>query len=158
MVVIRSADANEVSEAYRCALKMTNRPVALICSRQALPVVDRSKFAAASGLARGAYVLADTVGRPDVILIASGSEVALCLAARDRLMTDGVAARVVSMPSWELFEVQDPDYRASVLVPDVTARVAVEEGSPLGWDRYAGPRCCDGHADFRNVRADESGC
>jgi transketolase len=138
MVVIRPADANEMGEAYRCALKLTSRPVALICSRQALPIFDRSNLAAASGLARGAYILADTNGTPDVILIASGSEVALCLAARDKLVVDGTKVRVVSMPSWELFEEQDPGYRASVLPSGVTARVAVEEGSPLGWARYAG--------------------
>jgi transketolase len=140
MVVIRPADANEMSEAYRCALKMKDHPVALIGSRQALPTVDRTKFAPASGLARGAYVLADAAnGRPDVILIASGSEVSLCLAARDVLSNGGVAARVVSMPSWELFEEQDAAYRDSVLPPGIAARVTVEEGSPLGWQRYAGP-------------------
>jgi transketolase len=140
MVVIRPADANEMSEAYRCALQLTNRPVALICSRQALPIVDRTKFAPASGLARGAYVLTDAPsGKPDVILIASGSEVGLCLAARETLIADGVAVRIVSMPSWELFEEQDAGYRDSVLPPAVTARVTVEEGSPLGWQRYAGP-------------------
>ena len=138
MVVIRPADANEMAEAYRCTLKLTNRPVALICSRQALPIFDRSKLGEASGLARGAYVLADTNGTPDVIFIATGSEVALCLAARDKLAPDGVKARVVSMPSWELFEEQDSGYRDSVLPPAVTARVAVEEGSPLGWARYTG--------------------
>jgi transketolase len=140
MVVIRPADANEMSEAYRCALTTTSRPIALICSRQALPIYDRSKAAAASGLGKGAYVLADVPGtKPDVILVASGSEVALCMAARDKLAMDGIAARVVSMPSWELFEEQDAAYRDSVLPPGVTARVTVEEGSPLGWQRYAGP-------------------
>jgi transketolase len=140
MVVIRPADANEMSEAYRCALTLTARPVALICSRQALPIYDRSKVAAASGLHKGAYVLVDAPNaKPDVILIASGSEVALCMAARDKLSTDGMAARVVSMPSWELFEEQDAAYRDSVLPPGITARVTVEEGSPLGWQRYAGP-------------------
>lgn len=139
MVVIRPADANEMSEAYRCALQQTYRPVALICSRQALPIIDRTKFAAAAGLAKGAYVLVDADGTPDVILIASGSEVALCVAARDKLTADGVKVRVVSMPSWELFEDQDAAYRDSVLLPKVTARVTVEEGSPLGWQRYAGP-------------------
>jgi transketolase len=140
MVVIRPADANEMSEAYRCALQLTHRPVALICSRQALPIVDRTTFAPACGLARGAYVLAEAHGdTPDVILIASGSEVGLCLAARQTLVADGVAVRVVSMPSWELFEEQDAAYRDSVLPPAVTARVTVEEGSPLGWQRYAGP-------------------
>jgi transketolase len=140
MTVIRPADANEMSEAYRCALQLKDRPCALICSRQALPIVDRTKFAPASGLAKGAYVLADASGgKPDVILIASGSEVGLCLAAREKLTADGIAVRIVSMPSWELFEEQDAAYRDSVLPPNVTARVTVEEGSPLGWDRYAGP-------------------
>jgi len=140
MVVIRPADANEMSEAYRHALDLRDRPVALICSRQALPIVDRTKFASAGGLARGAYVLADAPnGAPDVILIASGSEVTLCLAARERLAADGLGARVVSMPSWELFEEQDEAYRDSVLPRTVMARVTVEEGSRLGWQRYAGP-------------------
>jgi transketolase len=139
MVVIRPADGNEMSEAYRFALQSTHRPVALICTRQALPVVDRTKFAPASGLAKGAYVLADAPGsRPDVILIASGSEVALCVTAREKLLAEGVAVRVVSMPSWELFEEQDAAYRDSVLPPAVTARVTVEESSTLGWQRYAG--------------------
>jgi transketolase len=139
MVVIRPADANEMSEAYRYVLQQRHRPTALICSRQALPIVDRSQFAPAGGLARGAYVLVDAPGaKPDVILIASGSEVSLCLGARDRLATEGVAVRVVSMPSWELFEEQDEGYRDSVLPPAVTARVTVEEGSTLGWQRYAG--------------------
>ena len=140
MVVIRPADANEMSEAYRCILQLQHRPAALICSRQPLPIVDRTKFAPAAGLAKGAYVLTDAPdGRPDVILIASGSEVTLCLAARDKLVAEGIKARVVSMPSWELFEEQDAAYRDSVLPPAVTARVTVEEGSPLGWQRYAGP-------------------
>jgi len=140
MVVIRPADANEMSEAYRYILQLQHRPVALICSRQALPIVDRTKFAPASGLAKGAYVLIDAAGgRPDVILIASGSEVGLCLAAHEKLVADGVKVRIVSMPSWELFEEQDAAYRDSVLPPSVTARVTVEEGSTLGWYRYAGP-------------------
>ncbi len=139
MVVIRPADANEMTEAYRVALKLPDRPVALICTRQALPIVDRTQFAAASGLARGAYVLADSpAGPPDVILIASGSEVSLCLGARDRLSTEGIHARVVSMPSWELFEEQDAAYFEAVLPAEVTARVSVEEGSRLGWQRYVG--------------------
>jgi transketolase len=139
MVVIRPADANEMSEAYRHVLQQRHRPTALICSRQALPIVDRSQFASAAGLARGAYVLADAPGgKPDVILVASGSEVQLCVGARDRLVAEGVAVRVVSMPSWELFEEQDEAYRNSVLPPAVTARVTVEEGSTLGWQRYAG--------------------
>jgi transketolase len=111
-----------------------------VLSRQALPTLDRAKFAPAAGLARGAYVLAgDAQSRPQVILIATGSEVALCVEAYEQLTADGVKARVVSMPCWELFEAQDREYRESVLPPDVAARVAVEEASPLGWDRYAGP-------------------
>ena len=139
MIVIRPADANEMSEAYRVVIKLQHRPVALVCSRQALPIVDRTQFASAAGVAKGAYVLADAPdGRPDVILIASGSEVSLCLAARDRLSAEGVRTRVVSMPSWELFEDQDAAYRDNVLPPAVKARVTVEEGSRLGWSRYAG--------------------
>ena len=139
MTVIRPADANEMTEAYRCVLKLRDRPVALICSRQALPIFDRTQFAPAAGLAKGAYVLADAPdGKPDVILIASGSEVALCVAAREMLLAQGVKARVVSMPSWELFEAQDATYRDNVLPPALTARVTVEEGSRLGWQRYAG--------------------
>ena len=139
MTVIRPADANEMTEAYRYALKLHNGPVALICSRQALPIVDRTQFGPAAGLAKGAYVLADAPGgRPDVILIASGSEVSLCLSAREKLRTEGVQARVVSMPSWELFEEQDAAYRDAVLPPGVRARVSVEEGSRLGWQRYVG--------------------
>jgi transketolase len=139
MLVIRPADANETSEAYRYILHLHHRPAALICSRQALPIIDRTKFASAAGLAKGAYVLVDAPdGKPDVILIASGSEVSLCLAARERLVADGVAVRVVSMPSWELFEEQETGYQQSVLPDAVTARVTVEEASTLGWQRYAG--------------------
>jgi len=139
MVVIRPADANEMTEAYRFIMQQQHRPVALICSRQALPIVDRTQFAPAAGLAKGAYVLADAAGgTPDVILIASGSEVSLCLAARDRLAAEGARTRVVSMPSWELFEEQDEAYRDAVLPPAVGRRVAVEQASVLGWERYAG--------------------
>ena len=139
MVVIRPADANEMTEAYRCALQLRHRPVALICSRQPLPIVDRTQFAPAAGLAKGAYVLIDAPdGKPDVILIASGSEVSLCLAAREKLLADGIKPRVVSMPSWEFFDEQDDAYRDTVLPPAVAARVTVEEGSRLGWHRYAG--------------------
>jgi transketolase len=139
MIVIRPADANEMTEAYRLILQLKDRPAALICSRQPLPIVDRTRFAPAAGLARGAYVLADAPdGPPDVVLIASGSEVGLCVAARDRLSAEGTKVRVVSMPSWELFEAQEAAYRDGVLPPAVTARVTVEEGSPLGWQRYAG--------------------
>lgn len=139
MIVIRPADANETVEAYRCTLKMHDRPVAIVCSRQPLPTIDRDRYAPASGLAKGAYTLADSDGTPAVILIASGSEVALALAARDILTREGIAARVVSMPSWELFEAADPAYRESVLPSAITARVTVEQGATLGWDRYAGP-------------------
>ena len=142
MILIRPADANEMAEAYRLILPYQHRPVALICTRQALPIVDRTKLAAASGVAKGAYVLADAPKgkKPDVILIGSGSEVSLCLAARDLLAKDKITARVVSMPSWELFEEQDEAYRNKVLPPEITARVTVEEASPIGWDRYAGPK------------------
>ncbi len=139
MVVLRPADANEMAQAYRVALSLKNRPAAIICSRQALPIVDRSKFAPAEGLARGGYVLADPPeGKPDVILIGCGSEVSLCMRAQELLAARKIKARVVSMPSWALFDEQPRDYRDSVLPPDITARVAVEEASPIGWDRYVG--------------------
>jgi len=141
LMVIRPADANETAEAYRLAMPHKSRPVALILTRQALPIFDRTKFAPTSGLAKGAYVLADAEGgKPDVILIGTGSEVALCVAAREALAKDKIHARVVSMPCRELFEEQPEAYRASVLPPEITARVTVEEASPLGWDRYAGPK------------------
>ncbi|HEY6434287.1 MAG TPA: transketolase [Acetobacteraceae bacterium] len=141
MVVIRPADANEMAEAYRTVLQFTSRPAALICSRQPLPTVDRSKYAPASGLVRGAYVLADAPnGKPDVILIGTGSEVSLCMSAREQLAGENIAARVVSMPSWELFEEQDEAYQESVLPAAMTARVTVEEAAAIGWHRYAGRR------------------
>jgi transketolase len=139
LIVLRPADANEVREAYRVILGLTDEPACLVLSRQKLPVFDRSSTAAASGLARGAYVMADAEnGEPQVILIASGSEVQLCIEARYALSRKGVAARVVSMPSWELFERQDEAYRNEVLPPHIKPRVAVEMGSTIGWDRYAG--------------------
>jgi transketolase len=139
MVVIRPADANEVSEAWRVVMKLKHQPAAIVCSRQPLPTIDRNAFAPASGLARGAYVLADAPGgKPAVILIGTGSEVSLCLAAREKLVAEGIATRVVSMPSWELFDHQDEAYRDSVLPPSITARVTVEQATPIGWDRYAG--------------------
>jgi transketolase len=141
LIVLRPADANEVAEAWRVALGFKHQPACLILSRQSLPTFDRTRYAAAPGVARGAYVLADAVpGRPEVILIGSGSEVQLCVAAYERLAAEGIAARVVSMPSWELFERQDEAYRASVLPPAVTRRVAVEQASTLGWERYTGLR------------------
>lgn len=140
LITLRPGDANEVVEAWKFIMQLRHEPVALILSRQALPTLDRSKFAAASGLARGAYVLADAVdGKPEVILIASGSEVYLAVAAYDKLSTDGVKARVVSMPSWEIFEQQEQAYRESVLPPQVQARVSIEQASTFGWAQYVGP-------------------
>ncbi|MBN2217629.1 MAG: transketolase [Pirellulales bacterium] len=138
VVVLRPADANEVAEAYRTALTLKKRPVALALTRQNLPTLDRTKYAPASGVARGAYVLADPPGDVQVILIGSGSEISLCLTAQQRLDAEGVAARVVSMPSWELFDEQPPEYRDWVLPPSISARVAVEAGVELGWSKYAG--------------------
>jgi transketolase len=139
--VIRPADANEVVEAWRVALDRTRQPVALVLTRQDVPVLDRSRYASAEGLRRGGYVLADAdaeVGEPEVILIATGSEVALALSAHEELLGEGVRSRVVSMPCCELFDRQDQSYREEVLPPAVTARVSVEEASTMGWDRYVG--------------------
>ena len=139
LLVIRPCDANEVVEAWKVIMKQRHAPVALILTRQALPTLDRAKYAAASGLARGAYILADAPnGKPDVLLLATGSEVALCVQAYEQLARDGIKARVVSMPCWRLFEAQDQTYRDSVLPPTVKARVSVEEGSTFGWERYVG--------------------
>ncbi len=139
LVVLRPADANEVVEAWRLIMGFTHEPVALVLTRQALPTFDRGRYADAAGVRRGAYVLADAPGgRPDVLLLATGSEVSLCVDAYERLAADGIHARVVSMPSWELFEHQDQAYRDAVLPPAVTARVSVEQGSTLGWHRYVG--------------------
>jgi len=140
MIVLRPADANEVGEAYKVILELKTEPACLVLSRQKLPVFDRSRYAPAAGLARGAYVMADAKNsEPDVILIASGSEVQLCVGAYEALKREGIPARVVSMPSWELFERQDQRYRDAVLPPQIKARVTVEMGSAIGWDRYAGP-------------------
>lgn len=139
MVVLRPGDANEVAEAWRVAMQLKEQPCCLILSRQALPTLDRSRYAAASGLARGAYVLADAEGgTPQIILMATGSEVSLAVAAHEALTRDGIRTRVVSMPSWELFEQQPEEYRRSVLPPEVTARLAIEQASVIGWDRYVG--------------------
>ena len=137
MIVLRPADANEVAQAWRVAMGSHEHPVALVLSRQALPTVDRDVYASAEGVARGGYVLADATD-PKVILIGTGSEVSLCLGAYEALKAEGVAARVVSMPSWELFEQQDEAYQRSVLPDAVVGRVAVEQGSVIGWDRYVG--------------------
>jgi transketolase len=139
LTIIRPADANEPVEAWRAAMRDTEGPVGLVLSRQKLPVLDRTRFAAASGLARGAYVLAEAEGGPPrLVLIASGSEVSLAVQARERLQAEGTATRVVSMPSWELFARQTQDYRDSVLPPAVPARLAIEAGSSLGWKRWVG--------------------
>ncbi|MGQ0749793.1 MAG: transketolase [Betaproteobacteria bacterium] len=139
MIVLRPADANEVIEAWRVIMRVKDRPVSLVLTRQALPTLDRTKYSPASGVARGAYVLADAPdGKPDVLLLATGSEVSLCIAANEQLTAEGIKARVVSMPSWELFESEDREYRDRVLPPEVRARVAVEEASVFGWERYAG--------------------
>jgi transketolase len=141
MVLLRPADANEVVQAWRVVMELDDRPACMVLSRQALPTFDRRSFAAAEGLARGAYVLADPPhASPDVLLLASGSEVALCVAALEALRSEGIAARVVSMPSWDLFEAQSDEYRESVLPARILARVCVEEASPLGWERYVGQR------------------
>ncbi len=140
LITIRPADANEVVEAWRVIMKLQHQPVALVLSRQAIPIFDRARYASAAGVAAGAYVLAGgDGGQPDVILLATGSEVSLCVAAFERLAADGIRARVVSMPSWALFEQQSRAYRDSVLPPDVTARVSVEQASMFGWERYVGP-------------------
>jgi transketolase len=139
ITVMRPGDANEVVEAYRVVLQYKHRPTLMVLSRQPLPTFDRSKLGAAAGVARGAYVLADAAdGKPELILIASGSEVSLALDAHDRLTAQGLASRVVSMPSWDLFEQQTADYRDSVLPPAVSARVAIEQASKFGWERYVG--------------------
>jgi transketolase len=141
LITIRPCDANEVSEAWRTILPIRHHPVALVLTRQALPTLDRSKYASAAGLSKGAYVLAETSGKtPDVLLIGTGSEVSLCVGAHELLNAEGIANRVVSMPSWELFESQPAEYRESVLPASITARVAVEQGSTLGWERYVGTR------------------
>jgi transketolase len=134
---IRPGDANEVAEAWRAILKDGSTPAALVLSRQALPTLDRSKYASAAGVAQGGYVLADSEN-PQVILIATGSEVSLAVNAYEKLKEEGVAARVVSMPSWYRYEKQDDAYKESVLPKSVKARVAIEMAGEIGWDRYVG--------------------
>nr|WP_296260694.1 MULTISPECIES: transketolase [unclassified Pseudomonas] len=139
LVTLRPGDANETAEAWKVALAQTDRPSCLVLSRQPMPTLDRSKYASAENVAKGAYVLADAVeGKVEVILIATGSEVGMTVEAFEKLKAEGVAARVVSMPSWELFEDQDKAYRDSVLPPDVKGRLVVEQAGPVGWDRYVG--------------------
>jgi transketolase len=139
--VVRPADANETAVAWRVAIEQKGRPVAMILTRQALPIIDRSKYGPAEGLEKGAYVLADANGRrPEIILIASGSEVAPALEAYEKLSAEGIAVRLVSMPSWDLFEKQAQSYRDEVLPPSVAARLAIEAAVPFGWERYVGPK------------------
>jgi transketolase len=139
LVTLRPGDANEVVEAYRYIMQLRHEPAVLALSRQPLPTLDRTKYAAPSGVSRGAYVLADPPGgNPEVILIASGSEVILAVEAYEQLLTEGIRSRVVSMPSWDIFDHQTQEYRDSVLPPKVTARVAVEQASTFGWERYVG--------------------
>ncbi|HXH49320.1 MAG TPA: transketolase [Terriglobia bacterium] len=138
---IRPADANETAVAWRVAIERRDGPVAMALTRQKLPVIDREKYSSAEGLAAGAYILADSKGkRPDVILIASGSEVSVALDAYEKLVAEGIAARVVSMPSWDLFEKQTQDYKDKVFPPEATARLAIEAAYPFGWERYIGPK------------------
>jgi transketolase len=140
LLTIRPGDANEVVEAYRYIMQLRHQPAVLVVSRQPLPTLDRTKYAPASGVARGAYVLADAPGaNPEIILIASGSEVSLAVDAHEELLAERIRSRVVSMPSWNIFEQQTQEYRDSVLPPRVTARVAIEQASTFGWERYIGP-------------------
>jgi transketolase len=139
LITLRPADANEVAEAWRVVIALRHQPACLVLSRQPLRTFDRTRYGPTAGVARGAYVLADAPdGRPEVILIGTGSEVALCVDVYEELKQEGVPARVVSMPSWELFEQQNQAYRDDVLPPTVTARVSAEMGSVIGWDRYVG--------------------
>jgi transketolase len=139
LIVLRPGDANEVVEAWKIIAQLQHEPAALVLTRQSVPTFDRTKYGAASGTAKGAYVLADAAsGKPEVILIGTGSEVALCVEAYEKLKAEGVQARVVSMPSQEIFEQQDAAYRESVLPSSVTARVSVEMAATFGWERYVG--------------------
>jgi transketolase len=138
LIVIRPADANEAAEAWRVIMNSREQPVALILTRQAIPTFDRGKYASAEGLRRGAYVMADSSGEPQVLLLGTGSELQFCIEAHERLLQEGIRSRVISMPSWELFKQQPQSYRDSVLPPQVTARVSIEAGTGLGWREYVG--------------------
>ena len=141
MVLLRPADANEVVEAWKVIMQLHHEPAILVLTRQGVPTFDRTKYASAAGVARGAYILADAEGgKPEVILMATGSEVSICIDAYEKLKQEGIKARVVSMPSWDIFEHQDQSYREQVLPPDVTARVAVEQASTFGWSQYVGSK------------------
>jgi transketolase len=140
LMLMRPGDANEVVEAWKVIMQLKHEPAALVLSRQPMPTFDRSKYSAASGVAKGAYVLADASdGKPEIILMGTGSEVSLCVSAYEQLKAEGVRARVVSMPSWGLFEAQSEEYKSKVLPPDVKARVAVEQAATFGWSKYVGP-------------------
>ena len=140
LVLLDQRDANEVVEAWKVIMQLKHEPAAIVLTRQALPTFDRSKYAPASGVTKGAYVLADAPdGKPEVILMATGSEVSLCVTAYEQLTKDGIKARVVSMPSWDIFEKQSEDYKKQVLPPAVKARVSVEAASTFGWSQYVGP-------------------
>jgi transketolase len=139
LVTLRPADANEVVEAFRYVVQLRHKPAVIVLSRQPQPTLDRSKYASASGVAHGAYAIGDAPGgNPEVILIATGSEVILAVNAHEALLTEGIRSRVVSMPSWDIFDDQPQEYRDSVLPPAVKARVAIEQASTFGWERYTG--------------------
>jgi transketolase len=139
LVVLRPADANEVVEAWKVIMQLNHEPAALVLTRQAVPTFDRSKYASAAGVAKGAYIMADADGgKPQVILMGTGSEVSICIDAYEKLKAEGIRARVVSMPSWDIFEHQPTEYREQVLPPNVKARVAVEQASTFGWSQYVG--------------------
>lgn len=140
LIVLRPGDANEVTEAWKIVAKLQHSPAAMVLTRQNLPTLDRTKYAAASGVAKGAYVLADSPGKLDVILLTTGSELSLCVEAYEKLKAAGIKARVVSMPSWEIFDQQEAGYKESVLPSDVTARVSVEMAATFGWERYTGSK------------------
>ena len=149
LLVFRPADANEVAETWRVIMPIKKQPVLLALTRQGVPTFDRTKYASAAGLAQGAYIMVDSGGTPDVILIGTGSEVQLCVGAYEKLTAEGVKARVVSMPCWKLFEQQSAEYKRKVLPPEVRARVAVEAGTTFGWKEYVGSEgLVVGHADF----------
>jgi transketolase len=139
LLVLRPGDANEVVETWKVIAQLTHRPAALVLTRQAIPTFDRTKYAAAAGTARGGYILADAPGgKPEVILLGTGSEVSLCVEAYEKLKAEGIPARVVSMPAWKIFDEQDEAYRESVLPSSVTARVSVEMAATFGWEHYVG--------------------
>jgi transketolase len=149
ILVFRPADANEVAETWRVIMPIKNRPVLMALTRQGVPTFDRTKYASAAGVAQGAYIMADSGGMPDVILMGTGSEVQLCIGAYEKLTAEGVKTRVVSMPCWEIFEAQSDEYKRKVLPPEVKARVSVEASTTFGWQQYVGPDGASvGHNDF----------